>query len=153
MTTNQTQSFRELGAFLAYKTGTAQVWNARYRDGLNEYLDRYGVDVLIGSLVRSEFTNVEYAFEIWKGLDDRTEDQEWWIPAARERYHQMRKEYLQGKMDGSGVDTMAKRLNTNTTRRKKRWIPILELKKIQKRTGLPRGPDAREFARKWGLTV
>ncbi len=90
----QTDSFRELGAYLEHKTGSKQVWNRRYHDTLTTYLDRYGVDVLIGACLRADFDNVEYAVEIWRGLDERDEDQEWWIPAARERYHAWRKETL-----------------------------------------------------------
>ncbi len=116
MPTSQSTSFRELGAFLAYRTGSDQVWNKRYRAALDQYIEKYGVDVLIGSCLRSDFDKVEYAIEIWKGLDNRTEDQEWWIPAARERYHLMRKDYLQEKMDRSGIGRLIDRLGLTTTR-------------------------------------
>ncbi len=116
MTTKQSTSFRELGAFLVHKTRSAQVWNPRYRAALDQYIEKYGVDVLIGSCLRADFDKVEYAIEIWKGLDNRTEDQEWWIPAARERYHLMRKDYLQEKMDRSGIGRLIDRLGLTTTR-------------------------------------
>lgn len=153
MAEKQSNSFKELGAFLAYKTGSGQVWNKRYRAALDQYIDKYGVDVLIGACLRSEFDKVEYAIEIWRGLDNRTEDQEWWIPAARERYHLMRKEYIQGKFDGSGINRLAKSLGFRTSRHKKKWNPVEELKAIIERTGLPRGQEAEEFRRKWNLTV
>ena len=148
----QTDSFRELGAFLVHKTGSGQVWHNRYRAALDQYIEKYGVDVLIGSCLRADFDKVEYAIEIWKGLDNRTEDQEWWIPAARERYHLMRKDYLQEKMDRSGIGRLIDRMGLTSNRRKGEWNAADELKKIQDRYG-PRSPEAQEFQGKWGLSV
>ena len=146
----QTDSFRELGAFLEHKTGTAQVWNNRYKQTLTTYLDRYGVDVLIGACLRADFDKVEYAVEIWTSLDERTEEQEWWIPAARERYHDWRKGRLNervGKMDEL-VDQL---VGAVTTRKPKpKWDAGVEYVKLWVKHG-GHSPEAREFARKWGL--
>jgi len=148
--TEQSQSFRELGAFLVHKTGSGQVWNNRYRAGLDQYIEKYGADVLIGACLVAEFTKVEYAFEIWGSLDNRTDDQEWWIPAARERYHAMKQRLLADDFKDSPLAEYADALAT-TTRRKRKWNAADELKKIQERTGLPRGPEAEAFRRKWNL--
>lgn len=150
MPRKQTDSFKELGAFLVWKTGSGQVWNKRYRAGLDQYIEKYGVDVLIGSCLRADFDKVEYAIEIWKGLDNRTEDQEWWIPAARERYHAMRQQRVQERLDGSGINRLAESLGFKTGRKQKPWNAAEELQKIQDKHG-HRSPEALEFGRKWNL--
>lgn len=147
-TTPQTDSFRDLCAFIQEKTGHRQVWNRRYRATWNEYLEKYGVVVLIGLLLDREFHNAEYAIKAFRILDTH-EHSEYIQAICRERYHDHQNSELLAILDESDLGEVLHRDFPDPNR----FDPETELRMIQERTGLPRGIESREFARKWGLTL
>jgi len=79
-----------------------------------------------------EFSNAEYAIKILETYEIRKQGEEW--------------EKLKAEMLLEASLTRGKGIKTG-------FDPEDGLRKIQRKTGNPRGPEAQEFARKWGLEL
>lgn len=106
----QTRSFRDWCAWVQEKTDSRQVWNGRYRDTWNHYLETFGLDVMIGLLMERDFELVEYAIKALQAVE-RHPKSAYIQTVCRERYLAAQKaedtaamtEVIDGAVDFNGL--------------------------------------------------
>ena len=127
----QTREFRDWCWFLEQKTDSGQSWNKNYITVWNGFLKRIGFAKMKEMVEDISFGNVDYAVRVLESYEIWIQNKSW-------------EQFKAGELRQAAHDRTPKSMA---------FDPIATLKRIQDETGLPRGPEAVAFARKWRIPL
>lgn len=121
------------------ETGNRAVFNRRHDPYILKWIKNLGVDTVIQTIKDTDFTQMDYFYSeedgeicMWEKL---------FLDRQLSNYEELRSTEYQEVHPFFIVEE-----------KKKSWNPVLELAIIQDEWG-PRHPKAREFARKWNISL
>jgi len=145
----QTDEFKDWCAFLEKLTGSGQCWNSKYKPTWDFYLGEIPLERMmeVARAVhdRKRFKNIEYLIRPYRDPDGQEHVgilERLRLAVTEERYQAFKRELAEE----------ADRTRGEVTLFGESWNAEKELQRIQMRHG-ERSPEAREFARKWGIPL